>query len=96
MRLTDPIGIKVPISGRNSTKGIIAPEVSTLIWRRDRTSFAIRDADRGQANKRKRSLLDTFDALMLFFMDSPGHVTGTIPSPVTKAMSLYWHSPSSP
>jgi hypothetical protein len=44
--------------------------------------------------KRKCFLLDAFDAL--FFMDSPGHVTGTIPSPVTKAISLYWHSPSSP
>ncbi len=32
-----PIGIKVPISGHNSTKGIIVPEVSRLIRRRDRT-----------------------------------------------------------
>ncbi|MGC1863495.1 MAG: hypothetical protein WA733_20835 [Methylocystis sp.] len=30
-------------------------------------SFAIRDVDRGQAKRRKRSLLDALDALMSFF-----------------------------
>ena len=59
----------------------------------------------GRRNGRVRpmhdgSFVDAFDALTSTVArmrpGSLGHVTGTIPSLVTKAMSLYWHSPSLP